>query len=173
MLQEPGAERVTTAALAARLQLSEAALYRHFASKAQMFEGLIEFIETSVFGLINRIGGEEEDALHQLRAIVSMLLGFAEKNPGMVRVLVGDALVAEAERLQARVNQLTDRIEASLKQCFRLAVAQGRLPAETDAAARADIVLAFVLGRWLRFAKSGFRRSPTERLDQQIEPLIA
>jgi TetR/AcrR family transcriptional regulator len=173
MLQEPDGERVTTAALAARLQLSEAALYRHFASKAQMFEGLIEFIETSVFGLINRIGEQEEDALRQLREIVTMLLAFAERNPGMTRVLVGDALVTEADRLQARVNQLVDRIEASLKQCFRLAVAQGRLPEDTDAAARAGIVLAFVLGRWLRFAKSGFRRRPTELLEQQIVPLIA
>ena len=173
MLQEPEGDRVTTAALAARLQVSEAALYRHFASKAQMFEGLIEFIESSVFGLINQICAQEEDALRQLRAIVSMLLGFAQKNPGMTRVLIGDALVTEADRLQARINQLIDRIEASLKQCFRLAMAQGRLPEQTDPAARAGIVLAFILGRWLRFAKSGFRRSPTELLDQQIAPLIA
>jgi TetR/AcrR family transcriptional regulator len=173
MLQEPEGDRVTTAALAARLQVSEAALYRHFASKAQMFEGLIEFIESSVFGLINQICAQEEDALRQLRAIVAMLLGFAQKNPGMTRVLIGDALVTEADRLQARINQLTDRIEASLKQCFRLAMAQGRLPEQTDPAARAGIVLAFILGRWLRFAKSGFRRSPTELLDQQIGPLLA
>ncbi|HWS74397.1 MAG TPA: nucleoid occlusion factor SlmA [Quisquiliibacterium sp.] len=173
MLQEPEGDRVTTAALAARLQVSEAALYRHFASKAQMFEGLIEFIESSVFGLINQICAQEEDALRQLRAIVAMLLGFAQKNPGMTRVLIGDALVTEADRLQARINQLIDRIEASLKQCFRTAMAQGRLPEQTDPAARAGIVLAFILGRWLRFAKSGFRRSPTELLDQQIGPLLA
>jgi len=172
MLQEPQGDRVTTAALAGRLQVSEAALYRHFASKAQMFEGLIEFIESTVFGLINQIGSQEEDGLRQLRATISMLLAFAEKNPGMTRVLVGDALVTEDDRLQNRINQLIDRIEASLKQSFRVAVAQGRLPQDTDAAARAGILIAFILGRWLRFAKSGFKRSPTEALEQQIAPLI-
>src|SRR5512141_2775412 len=104
MLEQPKGEKITTAALAARLDLSEAALYRHFASKAQMYEGLIEFIEQTVFGLTNKITAEEEDGLKQLRGIVAMLLGFAEKNPGMVRVLIGDALVNEDERLQARIN---------------------------------------------------------------------
>ena len=172
MLQEPGADRVTTAALAARLQVSEAALYRHFASKAQMFEGLIEFIESTIFGLINQIVSQEEDGLRQLRAIVSMLLGFAERNPGMTRVLIGDALVTEDGRLQDRINQLVDRIEASLRQSFRNAVTQGRLPHDTEVAVRAGIVLAFVLGRWLRFAKSGFRLTPTESIDQQIALLV-
>ena len=172
MLQEPGGERVTTAALAARIQVSEAALYRHFASKAQMFEGLIEFIEATVFGLINQIGTQDGDGLRQLRAIVLMLTGFAEKNPGMTRVLIGDALVTEHDRLQQRINQLHDRIEASMRQCFRLAVAQQRLPADTDAAARAGIVLAFVQGRWLSYAKSGFRRRPTDLVEQQIPLLI-
>ena len=173
MLQEPGGDRVTTAALAGRLQVSEAALYRHFASKAQMFEGLIEFIESTIFGLINQITTQQEDGLRQLRDIVAMLLSFAEKNPGMTRVLIGDALVTEDDRLQDRINQLIDRIEASLKQAFRVPVAQGRLPQETAAAARAGIVLAYVLGRWLRFAKSGFRRSPGELFDQQAPFLIA
>ena len=172
MLQEPQGDRVTTAALAGRLQVSEAALYRHFASKAQMFEGLIEFIESTVFGLINQISSQDEDGLRQLRATITMLLGFAEKNPGMTRVLIGDALVTEDDRLQNRINQLIDRIEASLKQSFRVAVAQGRLAQDTDAAARAGIVLSFILGRWLRYAKSGFKRSPTELLEQQIAPLI-
>src|SRR5512134_337306 len=125
MLEQPGAERVTTAALAARLELSEAALYRHFASKAQMFEGLIEFIEQTVFGLINKIIQEEKSGLQQVDAIVSMLLGFAQKNRGMTRVLIGDALVNEDERLQARINQLLDRIEATLKQSVRIAATQG------------------------------------------------
>jgi TetR/AcrR family transcriptional regulator len=173
MLQEPGGDRVTTAALAGRLQVSEAALYRHFASKAQMFEGLIEFIESTIFGLINQITTQHEDGLRQLRDIVAMLLAFAEKNPGMTRVLIGDALVTEDDRLQDRINQLIDRIEASLKQAFRVSVAQGCLPDETDAAARSGIVLAYVLGRWLRFAKSGFRRSPAEMFDQQAPFLIA
>lgn len=98
MLQEPDGERVTTAALAGRLQVSEAALYRHFASKAQMFEGLIEFIESTVFGLVNQITTQHEDGLRQLRGILAMLLSFAEKNPGMTRVLIGDALVTEDDR---------------------------------------------------------------------------
>ncbi len=173
MLQEPAGDRVTTAALAGRLHVSEAALYRHFASKAQMFEGLIEFIESTVFGLINQIATQDEEGLRQLRATIAMLLGFAEKNPGMTRVLIGDALVTEDDRLQERINQLIDRIEASIKQSFRLAIAQGRLPPGTDPVARAGIVLSFILGRWLRYAKTGFRRLPTENFDQQIAPLIA
>ena len=173
MLQEPGGDRVTTAALAGRLQVSEAALYRHFASKAQMFEGLIEFIEGTVFGLINQITSQEEDGLRQLRQIVTMLLGFSERNPGMTRVLIGDALVTEDGRLQDRINQLVDRLESSLKQCYRTAVAQSKMPPDTDVSARASIVLAFVLGRWLRFAKSGFKKLPTEMVDAQLLPLIA
>ncbi len=173
MLQEPDGDRVTTAALAARLQVSEAALYRHFASKAQMFEGLIEFIESTIFGLINQITSQHEDGLRQLRGILVMLLSFAERNPGMTRVLVGDALVTEDDRLQARINQLIDRIESSLKQAYRVAIAQGSLPSDTDAPARAGILLAYVLGRWLRFAKSGFKRLPNEQFDQQAGYLIA
>src|SRR5712675_3556668 len=125
MLQEPGAERVTTAGLAAKLEVSEAALYRHFASKAQMFEGLIEFIEQTLFGLVNKITTEEENGLKQVQAILASLLSFAEKNPGMTRVLVGDALVNEDGRLQVRINQLHDRLEATLKQCLRVAATQG------------------------------------------------
>ena len=120
MLQEPKAERITTAALAAKLQVSEAALYRHFASKAQMFEGLIEFIEQTVFGLINKIQGDPQSPSEQLHAILTMLLGFAEKNPGMTRVLIGDALVNEDERLQVRINQLHDRLETTIKQSLRV-----------------------------------------------------
>ena len=172
MLQEPAGDRVTTAALAGRLQVSEAALYRHFASKAQMFEGLIEFIESTVFGLINQITSNDDEGLRQLRAMVAMLLGFAEKNHGMTRVLIGDALVTEDDRLQERINQLIDRIEASIKQSFRQAIAQGRLPPDTDPVARAGIVLSFILGRWLRYAKSGFRRMPTEHFEHQIVALI-
>jgi TetR/AcrR family transcriptional regulator len=172
MLEEPAGDRVTTAALAARLQVSEAALYRHFASKAQMFEGLIEFIESTIFGLINQINASHEEGLRQLRDIITMLLGFAERNPGMTRVLIGDALVTEADRLQSRINQLIDRIEASLRQSFRMAVVQGGLPAQTDGSARAAVVMAFVLGRWLRFAKSGFRHTPLDSLEQQIPVLI-
>ena len=172
MLELPKGERVTTAALAAKLSVSEAALYRHFASKAQMFEGLIEFIESTLFGLINQITTNEEDGFKQLRQILTMLLSFAERNPGMTRVLIGDALVNEDDRLQARINQLVDRLELSIKQSFRIAVAQGRLPQETDPGARANLLLSYVQGRWLRFAKGGFKRLPTDGLDAQILQLI-
>lgn len=172
MLEVPNGERITTAALAARLKVSEAALYRHFASKAQMFEGLIEFIESTLFGLINQITTHEEDGFKQLRQLLVMLLSFAERNPGMTRVLIGDALVTEDDRLQARINQLVDRLELSIKQCFRMAIAQGRLPQETDAGARANLLLSYVQGKWLRFAKGGFKRQPTEGLDGQVLLLI-
>jgi TetR/AcrR family transcriptional regulator len=172
MLEDPKGEKVTTAALAARLDVSEAALYRHFASKAQMFEGLIEFIETSVFGLINEIAAREPSGLRQVRATVLMLLEFAQTNRGMTRVLVGDALVNEHERLQERMNQGFDRIEASLKQSYRVAVTAGELPSDFDVGARANLVMSFVLGRWLRFAKSGFRRLPQEGLDAQLPALL-
>jgi len=173
MLENPKGEKVTTAALAKELDVSEAALYRHFASKAQMFEGLIEFIEQSLFGLVNKITSEEDDGLKQIQAIISSLLGFAEKNPGMTRVLVGDALVNEDERLQVRINQLHDRLEATLKQCLRVAATQGQnAPAPvTDAAAdpgpRANLLLCYVIGRWQQYAKSGFKRLPSELWEKQ------
>jgi TetR/AcrR family transcriptional regulator len=173
MLQDPKGERITTAALAAKLQVSEAALYRHFASKAQMFEGLIGFIEETVFGLVNKITAEEQSGAKQVRQVIGMLLSFAERNPGMVRVLIGDALVNEDDRLQTRINQLHDRLESTLKQCLRVAATQ---PAEGDAAApasdddtaaRANIMLCYVVGRWHQFAKSGFKRRPTEQWEKQ------
>jgi TetR/AcrR family transcriptional regulator len=165
MLENPRGEKVTTAALAAKLDVSEAALYRHFASKAQMFEGLIEFIETTLFSLINRIGTDTTDGVAQAQQIVGVLLGFAEKNPGMTRVLIGDALVNEDERLQARMNQLYDRLEAALRQALRLAQVAGKWPG--DPAAEANVLVAFVLGRWQLFAKSGFKRPPQEDWDAQ------
>ena len=165
MLENPKGERITTALLAARLEVSEAALYRHFASKAQMFEGLIEFIETTLFTLINKIAEETKDGASQAQQIVAVLLGFAEKNPGMTRVLIGDALVTEDERLQARMNQLYDRIEASLRQALRIAQAAGAWPG--DPAAEAGVLIAFMLGRLHLYAKSGFKRSPQEGWDLQ------
>ena len=167
MLEQPKGEKITTAALAAKLDISEAALYRHFASKAQMFEGLIEFIEQTVFGLANKITTEETSGLKQAESIVAMLLGFAQKNRGMTRVLVGDALVNEDERLQARINQFLDRIEATLKQSLRIAVTQGELPAEADAGAQANVLLCYVIGRWQQFAKSGYARDPMAQWVQQ------
>jgi len=170
MLQDPKGEKITTAALAAKLDVSEAALYRHFASKAQMFEGLIEFIEESLFGLVNKITGEEENGTKQLHAILAMLLGFAEKNPGMTRVLIGDALVNEDPRLQARINQLHDKLEATLKQCLRVAATQVPEGAEGGAEAagpHANALLCYVVGRWHQFAKSGFKRDPLDGFERQ------
>ena len=116
MLEDPNCKKVTTALLASRLDVSEAALYRHFASKAQMYEGLIEFIEQTIFSLINKISKSEGSGLKQVSAMINVLLSFAKKNPGMTRVLIGDALVHENERLQDRINRLHDRLESSIKQ---------------------------------------------------------
>ena len=171
MLEDPKGEKITTAALAARLDVSEAALYRHFASKAQMFEGLIEFIETTVFGLINQIGEQQENGLSQAQAIIGMLLNFAERNPGMTRVLIGDALVNEDERLQSRMNQFVERVELALKQSLRIAVTQGEAK-EAEVATRANLMMAMVIGRWHRFAKTGFRQNPSDNAQAQISILL-
>ena len=160
MLENPKGEKITTAALAARLECSEAALYRHFASKAQMYEGLIEFIESSLFGVINQISAEEAQGLQQVEHILALLLNFAERNRGMTKVLTGDALVNENERLQARINQLLDRIEAALKQALRVAATQEQISANADFGGLANILLCYVIGRWQQYAKSGFTREP-------------
>ena len=172
MLEQPKGEKITTAALARQLDVSEAALYRHFASKAQMFEGLIEFIETSVFGLINQIAEREEGGIDQAHAVLQMLLAFAANNPGMTRVLIGDALVGEDERLQVRMNQFYDKIELAFKQSLRVASTQGH-GQEADVAARASLLVSYVTGRWHRFAKSGFRQIPTEGTALQLALLLA
>lgn len=179
MLEQPGAERVTTAALASRLAVSEAALYRHFASKAQMFEGLIEFIEQTVFTLINQITERPPaspvgaDGARQAGQVVAMLLQFAEKNPGMTRVMVGDALVFENERLQQRMNQFFDKVEATLRQSLRPAAEQdGSATPTVDAQVGASVLTAFAVGRLQRFARSGFKRSPTEHLESSLTRLL-
>ncbi len=165
MLEQPGAERITTAALAARLDVSEAALYRHFASKAQMFEGLIEFIEQSVFSLVNQIveregasagapnGAAADAGVRQAARVVGMLIQFAEKNPGMTRVMVGDALVFENDRLQQRMND-------------------GSSTPTADAQVRASLLTSFVVGRLQRFARSGFRRQPSEHLEASLARML-
>ena len=172
MLQQPAGEKITTASLAARVDVSEAALYRHFASKAQMFEGLIEFIEQTLFGLVNKITAEETSGVRQVQAIVPMLLGFAVKNQGMTRVLIGDALVHENERLQTRINQMHDRLEMQFRQSLRFAVTEGEMPATTDVIAQANLIVCYVTGRWHQFAKSGFKRSPLEFVDAQVAALL-
>jgi len=179
MLEQPKGEKITTAALARRLEVSEAALYRHFASKAQMFEGLIEFIESSVFGLINQITERQQDGLAQACDILAMLLHFAANNPGMSRVLIGDALVGEDERLQQRMNGFYDRVELALKGALRQAAADAAAAdaspgrdEERDIAARASLMVAFVVGRWHRYAKSGFVLSPAQDANAQIALLM-
>ena len=169
MLEQPGAERITTALLASKLDVSEAALYRHFASKAQMFEGLIDFIEHSVFGLVNQIAEREGDGAQKAVRMVTVLLQFGEKNPGMARVMVGDALVFENERLHQRMNQLFERIESALRQVLRAAAEVNKSASPTaDAQVRAAVLMAFALGQLQRFARSGFKRSPLDHLDASL-----
>ena len=171
MLEKPGAERVTTAALAATLGVSEAALYRHFASKAQMFEGLIEFIETSVFSLLNQIADGPHEARDKIRRMLTVLLQFADRNPGMARVMVGDALVFENDRLHQRMNLFFDKIEACLRQVLRENAASSATPT-VDAQVQASVAVSFVIGRLHRFARSGYKRSPTEHLDASLDAML-
>ena len=175
MLEQPGGERVTTAALAARIGVSEAALYRHFASKAQMFEGLIDFVEQSCMGLIRQVTDREPPGPNQALRIVSLILQFAEKNPGMCRVMTGDALILEHERLQQRVNLLIDKIEAQLRQSLREAVADQDMqaaPQQAQAPVVASVMLAFLLGRLQRHVRTGFARKPTEDLQACLSQLV-
>ena len=172
LLEDPAGEKVTTALLASKLGVSEAALYRHFASKAQMFEGLIEFIESSLFSVINQIGQDEESGLRQAELMMVTLLAFAQKNKGLTRVLIGDAIVHENPRLQSRINQLLDRAEASLKQALKIAATQGGLPGGHDFSAHADALVCHVVGRWHRFVKSGFRDDPLATWAAQWQLLV-
>jgi TetR/AcrR family transcriptional regulator len=167
MLETPKGEKITTAALAARLDCSEAALYRHFASKAQMFEGLIEFIEQSLFSVINQITTEESQGFQQVEMVIGLLLRFAQKNRGMTRVLIGDALVNEHERLQLRINALLDKVEAALKQSLRVAATQDNLKPDADFSALANLLRCYVVGRWEQYARSGFSREPLTQWPQQ------
>ena len=173
MLENPRAERITTASLAAKLEVSEAALYRHFASKAQMFEGLIDFIEQTLFSLINKLITDEKDGVRQIDGMLSLLLGFAKKNPGMTRVLIGDALVNENDRLQVRINQLHDRLEATLKQAIRFSAGESEIVSGQDAGAQANLMMCYVIGRWHQFAKSGFKRDPLEYWEMQRQELLS
>jgi TetR/AcrR family transcriptional regulator len=167
----PG-ERITTANLARAVGVSEAALYRHFPSKARMFEGLIEFIEDTVFGLVNRIIAEETRSPARCEKIISVLLGFSARNPGITRILVGDALVGETERLRVRIGQFYDRVETQLKQVLREGELSGEVQSGTPIAAAATLLVAVAAGRMNHFVRSGFKRDPLEQWDQQW-PLLA
>jgi TetR/AcrR family transcriptional regulator len=164
---DPEGEKITTAALAGKLECSEAALYRHFASKAQMFEGLIDFIEQSLFSVINKITSEETEGFKQIEQIIGLLLRFAQRNRGMTRVLIGDALVNENERLQLRINALLDKVEGAMKQALRIAATQENLKPDADFGALANLLRCYVVGRWEQYARSGFSREPLTQWPQQ------
>jgi len=174
MLEQPGAERVTTAALAARLGVSEAALYRHFASKAQIFEALIEFIDRSVLGSVAQIIEQKPTGPAHAANIVAVVLEFGENNPGMARVMVGDALVFEHERLQQRMNRVFEKLEAALHQCLRSAPFSNDsfLTPDADARVAASVLTGFVIGRLQRFVRSGFRNPPSELLDACLARML-
>ena len=169
MLEQPGAERVTTAGLAAKIGVSEAALYRHFASKAQMFEGLIDFVDQSVMGLIRQVTDRDPAGPQQAGRIVALLLQFAEKNPGMSRVMNGEALAFEHDRLQERINLLFDKIEAQLRQSLKTADVPA---ANAEVQVTASVLVAFMQGRLQRFARSGFKRLPSEHLQAALARIL-
>ena len=169
MLEKPGSERITTAGLAAQIGVSEAALYRHFASKAQMFEGLIDFVDQSVMGLIRQVTDREPAGPQQAGRIVALLLQFAEKNPGMSRVMNGEALAFEHERLQERINLLFDKIEAQLRQSLK--GIESATPT-ADLHVTASLLVAFMQGRLQRFARSGFKRLPSEHLQAALGRIL-
>jgi len=164
--QSPG-ERITTAGLAKAVGVSEAALYRHFPSKAKMFEGLIEFIEDSIFGLINRILAEEKSAIIRCEQIVKLLLTFAERNAGMSRLLTGEALTGETERLRIRIGKFFERFETQLKQVLREGEMNTEFQMSVSVQASANMMLAFAEGHINQYVRSGFKLSPLEYWNDQ------
>lgn len=170
-LEENPGTRITTASLAKAVGVSEAALYRHFASKAKMFEALIDFSEDSVFGLVNSILAQEKDAIVRCEKIVQVLLGFSERNPGITRVLAGDALVGENERLRVRVLQFFERLETQFKQILREANLDdsARLVGSIDSGA--NQMLALVEGKMSQFIRTSFNKKPTEHYQEQWQTL--
>jgi TetR/AcrR family transcriptional regulator len=167
MLQTNRGQRITTAKLAAHVGVSEAALYRHFPSKARMFEGLIEFIEETLFSRINKIINEEKDTATRCQLILHLILGFAEKNPGITRILNGDALMGEQDRLRQRIAQLFERLETQLKQVLReRKLREGKtLPAEEGIIA--NMLICFADGRINQFIRSEFTKKPTDNFTEQ------
>ena len=162
----PG-ERITTAGLARAVGVSEAALYRHFPSKAKMFEGLIEFIEESVFSIINDILKEDSTSIKRCEKILSLLLGFAERNPGLARILSGDVLTGETERLRIRVSQFFERVETQLKQVLREGEMNKELTLRVPVQSQANLLLAVVEGRMVQFVRTSFKRAPSENWNHQ------
>ena len=171
MLETGPGERITTAALAREVGVSEAALYRHFPSKAKMFEGLIVFIEDTLFTRISRILEDEPSAARRCEKILALLLTFAEKNPGMTRLMTGDALQGETERLRLRISQLFDRLEAQIKQILREAQIRENLKTAISPTIMANLLMASAEGRLMQFVRSEFKRQPTAQWDEQWQYL--
>ena len=171
-LEKSPGERITTAGLARAVGVSEAALYRHFPSKAKMFEGLIEFIEETVFGLINRILADEPSCAGRCEKIMMVLLGFSARNPGISRILMGDALTGETERLRQRIGQFFDRIETQFKQILREGELAGQLQGKPHVAATANLLLAVAEGRMNQYVRSSFKKSPLAEWEEQW-PLLS
>ncbi|MCP4598763.1 nucleoid occlusion factor SlmA [Neptuniibacter sp.] len=167
MLEVNPGQRITTAALAKEVGVSEAALYRHFPSKARMFEGLIGFIEETIFSRVTAITQVESDGIKQCEQIIMLLLAFVERNPGMARILTGDALAGETDRLRQRINQFFERLETQLKQVLREAEAKEGLRTQTTAGASANLMLAAAEGRIRQFVRTEFRKKPTEQWQDQ------
>jgi len=163
--------RITTAGLAKHVGVSEAALYRHFPSKAKMFEALIEFIETTLFSRISQIINEEERASVRCKKIIGLLLTFCERNPGITRILTGDPLSGETERLRERVTQLFDRIEAQLRQILREMPIRGETPITMDSTVAANLMLSVAEGRISQYVRSNFTRLPTTQWDEQWQSI--
>ena len=171
MLENAPGERITTSALAKEVGVSEAALYRHFPSKAKMFEGLIEFIEEALFTRISMILSDEPTALIRCERILTLLLGFCEKNPGLTRILTGDALAGETERLRQRVIQLFERLDTQLKQILREAEIKEGLRTKMTVGTTANVLLATAEGRIAQYVRSEFKRVPTENWADQWHEL--
>lgn len=172
MLEHPQRMKITITALAKRLEISESSVYRCFPSKSKMYEALIEFIEKTLFILINKIQHEDSSGVKQIENLLLLLLGFSQKNPGMTRILINDVLVNENEHLQVRINQLHDRLEATLKQALRFAISEQKISTHVDAAAYANLLMCFVIGRWYQFVKSEFSRDPLANWEHQRSVLL-
>lgn len=173
MLQSSPGQRITTAKLAAEVGVSEAALYRHFPSKARMFEGLIEFIEESIFSRINLILSDHKEALVRCHHILHVLLIFAERNPGMCRILSGDALMGENERLRARVNQFFDKLESQFKQILRERKLREGKSFSVSEQALANMLVSFSEGKISQYVRSGFNKKPSDEFNEQWQFMMA
>lgn len=171
MLETSPGQRITTARLAAELGVSEAALYRHFPSKARMFEGLIEFTEDAVLSRINQVLEVEKDTLVRCQMMLRVVLTFVERNPGITRVLTGDALMGENERLRSRVTGIFDKIEANLKQAIRERRLRENVRTRLDEGILANLLMAYADGKIAQFVRSEFKRLPTEHFDEQWDTM--